>query len=237
MSLDFQTYVFSPPYFGWLGRGVAMTLIVTVATTFGSMALAFPVASATTSRSGAARAVGRSYVALFRNLPLVPLLLFLVFGLPGVWPALFARPFPAGQEFFLLLVGLSLNTSAYLAEILRAAIQSVPARHVEAARVLGLSGGAIVARVVYPQALRIAAPAAVTRLIHNMKNSTVALVLPLPVEAMEVVGQAGRIAGATFAWAEPLLFAAAVHLTLATTLSVALNGWAQSEKRRIEGGL
>lgn len=126
-----------------------------------------------------------------------------------------------------------LNTGAYLAEILRAGVTAVAAEQVEAARTLGLAPGVIRRRVIYPQAVRIVAPALASRFIHNMKNSTLALVVPLPVQMMEVVGQAGRIAGQTFSWAEPLAFAACVHLLLALGLGRILNRWATREHAQI----
>jgi ABC-type amino acid transport system permease subunit len=52
-----------------------------------------------------------------------------------------------------------------------------------------------------------------------MKNSSIALVLPLAPIYMDVTSQAGRIAGQTFAWAEPLIFAAGVYLALTLCLS------------------
>ena len=72
------------------------------------------------------------------------------------------------------------------------------------------------------------------RLVHNMKNSTVALVLPLEVDSMEVLGQAGRVAGQTFAWAEPLIFAALVHLCLALLFGAIVNGLAARAQRKVE---
>ena len=52
-----------------------------------------------------------------------------------------------------------------------------------------------------------------------MNNSSVAVVLPLNVEYTEVIGQTARIAGQTFSWAEPLVFAAVVYLTLSLCIS------------------
>jgi len=134
----------------------------------------------------------------------------------------------------LLLLGLALNTAAYFGEILFAGMAAVSPDQIYAARTLGLSVGAVRRYVIYPQAVRIVAPALASRFIHNIKNSTLSLVVPLPVGMMEVVGQAGRIAGQTFSWAEPLIFAACVHLLLAIGLGWLLNLWADREQSRIE---
>ncbi|HEY3322495.1 MAG TPA: amino acid ABC transporter permease [Planctomycetota bacterium] len=230
--MDFQQYVFGAPYFGWLCRGVAMTLFIAALTTVFSAALSLLVLRGRTSRSRLWRCAGIVYVNVFRNMPLVPLLLFLSFGLPSLWRNATGTTFPKGCEFCLLIVALSFNTSAYLSEILRAGVAAIPLGQEECARTLGLPIASVRWRVVYPQAFRIVAPAVVTRLIHNMKNSCLALVIPLPVDWMEVLGQAGRVAGQTFSWCEPLVFAAAVHLTLALVLSHYLNGWAVRQQLR-----
>lgn len=232
--MNFREYIFAEPYFGWLCTGVQVTLLITAMTTVISLLLGVAVAMFATSSSRSGRIGAKIYVSLFRNLPPIPLLLFLVFALPGVFLSLTGHRFPTGMGFPLLVLGLSLNTSAYVAEIFRSGIQALPAEHALAARVLGLQPLAIRTSVVYPQALRIVLPALGTRLIHNMKNSAIALVLPLPLDRMEVVGQAGRIAGQTFAWAEPLLFAAAVHLSLAVLFSLIVNKLARDAQRKIE---
>lgn len=234
LTLDFAQYVFSEPYFGWLCRGVGMTLLVTVLTTVAALVLGAGVAAMRLSPRAFWRAAGAAYVAVFRNLPPLPLLLFLLYGLPGAVRSLAGLSLPSGVEFPLLIAGLSLNTSSYLAETLRSGVRAVAAEQWDAGRVLGLGRWAVLRLVIYPQALRISFPALGTRLIHNMKNSTLALALPLPVGYMEVVGQAGRIAGQTFAWAEPLLFAAAVHMSLALLLSFAVQRMARGEQRKVE---
>jgi polar amino acid transport system permease protein len=232
--MDFQKYIFSDPYFGWLCQGILFTLIITLLTTIISVLFGFLIASCRMNSNRWLQTFGTVYINLFRNIPPVPLLLFLVFGLPSIFPQIFKEFFSFGIEFPLLVLGLSFNTSAYIAEILRSGINAVPKVHLEAARVLGLKPAAIRMKVIYPQALRITFPALGTRLIHNMKNSTMALVLPLPLNAMEVLGQAGRIAGQTFAWAEPLVFAAFVHLTLAFILSFIMSRVSRNAQRKVE---
>lgn len=232
-SFEFGRYVFGPPYLDWLCRGVLMTLIIAAISTVGAGGFGLLVLRCHVSTRRALRIAGAVFVAVFRNLPLVPLLLFLTFGLPGLWRQLVGRPFPVGLDLHLLLLGLALNTGAYLAEILRAGVEAIAPQQVDAARTLGISPALIRRRVIYPQAIRMVTPALCSRVIHNMKNSTLALVVPLPVDMMEVVGQAGRIAGQTFSWAEPLIFAACVHLLLAFGLSLLLNPWATRIQARI----
>lgn len=226
-------YVFTEPYVDWLRRGVAMTLFMTVASGALAAALALAVLRCRISGKRTAQVAGAAFVLVFRNLPLVPFFLFLTAGLPTLWQAWWNRPFSPGFELHLVLLGLSLNTAAYVAEILRAGVGAVPAEQIAAARTLGLPPGVIRRRVVFPQAARIVAPALASRFIHNMKNSTLAIVVPLPVDAMEVVGQAGRIAGQTFAWAEPLAAAACVHLVLALGVGGVLDRWASRVRARV----
>lgn len=231
--MDFRHYVFASPYFEWLLRGVGMTMLVALVSGLCAAAIGGAIVKCHLSASAASRTFGAAFVVVFRNLPLVPLLLFLTFAVPGLWRDAFGRPFFQGYEIYLLVLGLALNTGAYFAEILFAGVTGVERGQVDVGRTLGMRRGAIRRHIVYPQAVRIVAPALASRFIHNVKNSTLAIVVPLPVEMMEVVGQAGRIAGQTFSWAEPLLFAAAVHLLLALGLGRLLNAWASEEQAKI----
>lgn len=235
--MDFSRYVFSSPYFEWLCRGLLMTLLISMISSFLAAIIGFLVVQSHISARRWLRILGAGFVILFRNLPLIPLLLFLTFGLPGLWTQLCGCSFPRGLELHLLLLGLALNTGAYLAEILRAGVLAVPAQQLDAAKMLGLSRGTVLRRVIYPQAVRIVAPGLASRFIHNMKNSTMALIVPMPLDMMEIVGQAGRIAGQTFSWAEPLIFAAGIYLFLSLVLGALLNRWATREQARIGAGL
>lgn len=233
MTMDFAQYVFGQPYFGWLCRGFLMTILIGLAGCAGGALLGVLSLRCHLGKKRLLRTAAACYVVLFRNLPTVPLLLFLTFALPGIWRATTGAGWPRGLEFHLLLLGLSLNAGPYLSEILRAGVEAVDSRQTDIARTLGLSEKAIGRYVVFPQAVRIVAPALVSRFIHIMKNATLAVVVPLPVQMMEMTGQAGRIAGLTFSWAEPAIFAAAGYLFLALVMGRLLNGWARREHARI----
>ena len=234
-SMDFSRYVFAQPYFGWLCRGMLMTLLIgTVGAAIGTM-LALATLRCRYADSRLARNVATGYIVLFRNLPVMPLLLFLTFALPGIFRQIFGFPLPRGYELYFLITGLALNAGAYIAEILRAGVEAIPREQIETAHTLGLSQLTIRRRVIFPQAVRIVAPALTSRYIHIMKNSSMALVVPLSPGMMEMVGQAGRIAGQTFSWAEPLIFAAVGYLGLALILGRLLNLWANRAQARVGG--
>jgi polar amino acid transport system permease protein len=221
--MNFAKYVFSQPYQNWLLNGIVMMLLIAALTTIFSIILGFSISFLRMSKNKFSKWFSSVYITFFRNIPPVPLLLFLVFALPGLFKALTGINFPRDMEFTLLITGLSLNTSAYIAEIIRSGVRGVPSSMGDAGRVLGLSPSTINLKIIYPQALRIVFPALGTRLIHNMKNSSIAFVLPLAVGNMEITGQAGRIAGQTFAWAEPLIFSAIVYLAFSLIISVIVN--------------
>jgi His/Glu/Gln/Arg/opine family amino acid ABC transporter permease subunit len=234
--MHFGNYVFAEPYLGWLVRGILMTLLISVVSGTAAALLGLWVTRLRlTSRRGP-RLAADTFVMIFRNLPLVPLLLFVTFALPRLWLQVTGRAFPIWADLYLLLAVLSADSGANFAEILRAGVLGVAPQQQEVARTMGLSAGAIRWHVVFPQAARIVAPALATRWIQNMKNSTMALVVPLPLGLLEMAGQAERIAGETFSWVQPLTAIAVVYLLLSLGSGWFLNRWASRAQARVQAG-
>ncbi|MBY0335761.1 MAG: ABC transporter permease subunit [Acetobacteraceae bacterium] len=133
-------------------------------------------------------ATGERRSTLAQGLALVlglPALAMLLYGVPQVdWPELAGFNFEGGltlsPEFFALLVGLVVYTSAFIAEIVRAGIQSVHKGQWEAARALGLPGGRIMRLVILPQALRVIIPPLTSQYLNLTKNSSLAVVIGYP---------------------------------------------------------
>lgn len=114
-----------------------------------------------------ARGVGTVYVNLIRNTPLTLVFFFFVFGYPKL--DLPEIPFlPLG------IIALGLYTATYVAEVLRAGINTVPVGQAEAARAIGLSFGQVMTLVVMPQAFRSVVPPMMSVFIALLKNTTVA---------------------------------------------------------------
>ncbi|MEG3133814.1 amino acid ABC transporter permease [Rouxiella sp. T17] len=112
------------------------------------------------------------YISFFRGTPVLVQLLIIYFGLPQLFPALNSM-----SAINAVILGLSLNTSAYLAEIFRAAIDSVDKGQLEASLASGLTLSQASRRILFPQACRNAIPATGNVYIGLIKNSSLAFTL------------------------------------------------------------
>jgi general L-amino acid transport system permease protein len=122
-------------------------------------------------------------------------------------------------EFAALLVGLVTYTAAFIAEVVRAGIQSVDRGQVEAARAVGLSGAQVITLVVLPQALRVIVPPMISQYLNLTKNSSLALFIgyqDLFGVAKIAINQAGRAV-------QVFLMTMAAYLALSLITSTVLN--------------
>lgn len=114
-----------------------------------------------------ARAVGTAYVTLVRNTPLTLVFFFFVFGYS-------ALALPTLSNLVLGILAIGVYTATYVAETLRAGINTVPVGQAEAARAIGLPFGQVMTQVVLPQAFRSVVPPMMSVFIALLKNTTVA---------------------------------------------------------------
>lgn len=114
-----------------------------------------------------ARAIGALYVNLVRNTPLTLVFFFFVFGYS-------ALALPTLSNTILGVAAIGVYTATYVAETLRAGINTVPVGQAEAARAIGLPFGQVMTQVVLPQAFRSVVPPMMSVLIALLKNTTVA---------------------------------------------------------------
>jgi general L-amino acid transport system permease protein len=139
-------------------------------------------------------------IALLLLIP--PLIVAWLTGFPLSWdvPALAGFNFSGGitviPEFVAMAIALSLYGASYIAEIVRSGIRAVPGGQIDAARALGLRGGAINRFIVLPQALRVILPPLGTQYIVLLKNSSLAAAIAYPdlmlVFAGTVLNQTGQ---------------------------------------------
>ena len=180
---------------------------------FITLALALPLglglALLRLSRWGAVRTAVNGYLWLMRGTPLMLQLLFVYFALPFV-PGIGLRlpDFPAAVLAF------ALNYAAYFAEIFRAGIQSIDKGQYEAARVLGMTYGQTMRRIVLPQMVR--------RILPPMSNETITLVKDtslIYVLALNDLLRAARGIVQRDFTTTPFLVAAAFYLTMTLVLT------------------
>ncbi|OJU69896.1 MAG: amino acid ABC transporter permease [Rhizobiales bacterium 63-7] len=156
-------------YYPVLLRGFGMTILMTLIVITLSLTLAIPVALSRMSGNFLVRLVGGTYVELLRGTPLVLQLVYIYFVLPGVGIRL--------DGFVAALVALTLHYTAYLSEVYRAGIQSVPKGQTQAASALGMSRGQTFIRIVLPQAVRTVTPALGNYFISLFKDTALASVV------------------------------------------------------------
>jgi His/Glu/Gln/Arg/opine family amino acid ABC transporter permease subunit len=161
------------------------------------------------------------YVEIFRNIPSVALLIFIVFALPDLNVVIDYEPS--------VILTLTLVCSAFTADYLRAGINTIPGGQIEAALSLGLRPMSVIMVVVLPQALRAVVQPMVSLLIALMLSTSLASQVPFP--GRELTALVSKIA--TDSAAGIPAFALAAALYVATGLLIAWAGAALEKKARI----
>lgn len=213
-------------YAGQLLVGASVTLtVVVVAVAIGT---AFGIVGALAKLSGRRilRLIAEAYTTVIRGVPDLITILILYFGGTIALSKLLGRPVEV-SEFWAGSSALGLVFGAYATEIFRGAVQSVPRGQIEAAAALNLPRHIAFAKVIFPQAWRLALPAFGNQSIILLKQTSLISVVGLE----ELMRASAIAAGATrepFTW---YLAAAALYL-LMTTLSTVMLRRAEARANR-----
>ncbi|CAH8718467.1 amino acid ABC transporter permease [Paenibacillus thiaminolyticus] len=188
--------------------GLGGTVAVSVISLFASFILGAVIAVFRITPIKPLQWFGTAYVEFLRNIPLMLIAIFVLVGLPLLTGALLV-PFAAG------LTALTVYTSAFIAEVIRAGIQAVPAGQMEAARSSGLTYIQALRHVILPQAIKLVIPPLGNQFLNLVKNSSILTVL----SASDLMYQADLINSDTFDTFSTYIFAAAFYLLLTIPLS------------------
>ncbi|EPE7210055.1 amino acid ABC transporter permease [Pseudomonas aeruginosa] len=179
----------APQYLRWLLDGFLLTLGLALLSCLLATLIGAPLAIARLSRRRLLSWPARAYLALFRNTPLLVQLFFWYFGVPALLPealvswlnTLHETPLLDWPSFEFLAGawGLTLYTSAFVAEEFRAGIASVRPEQRAAGLALGLTQRQVWRVVVLPQALRTALPPLLGQYMNALKNSSLAMAIGL----------------------------------------------------------
>lgn len=158
--------------------------------------------------------IARIFVDIIRGVPMIVLAFFVYFGVP----LFINKIFNAGFVLTALQAGivcLSLNCGAYMAEIIRAGIQSVDIGQMEACRSLGMTYAQAMIKVILPQAIKTMIPSIINQFIITLKDTSILSVIGFP-ELVNRAKSVVSITGDAFAvWA----VVGVMYLVVITTLS------------------
>lgn len=195
--------------------GAWLTLQLVGVSVIAGLILALPLGIARSSRHFPVRALPYAYIFFFRGTPLLVQLFLVYYGLAqfelvrqsALWPYL-------RDPYWCAILTMTLHTAAYIAEIIRGAIQNVPPGEVEAARALGMSRSRTLWHIILPRATRIGLPAYSNEVILMLKASALASTITL----LELTGMARKIAARTYLHEEMFLTAGLIYLVIAFIL-------------------
>jgi His/Glu/Gln/Arg/opine family amino acid ABC transporter permease subunit len=208
-----------------LFRGLTVTVALTLSTVVIGMMFALPIAMARISARRLPRAVGTLFIFFFRGPPLLVQLYLVYYGMPQfdwvrqsfAWELL---KDPIGCA----VIALSLNSAAYVAEILANALRNVPRGEIEAAAVAGFSAPDRFRLVTLPHMARIALRSYGNELIFIIKGTSIASL----VTVIDLMGAAQIVYFRTYDPFTPLLAAGAIYFALVFSVT---RGIAWLEKR------
>ena len=212
----------------WLPRllhGLKYTVEITIGAFIIAVALGLIVAlMRLNTRPRVVYIVATGYVEVLRGTPLILQLFFAYFALPSAGIAI--SPLAAG------VIGLGLNTSAYLSEVFRGAIVGVDRGQYEAAEALGMSWPSMMRNAILPQAMRAAIPPTGNYAVSLFKDS--ALASTVSVSELLFTGQV--IGSETFQYAQIYLVIAVLYLIVSYPTSLAIRKLERRLERSYGGG-
>jgi His/Glu/Gln/Arg/opine family amino acid ABC transporter permease subunit len=192
-----------------LWTGLVITVELSIVALVAAIFIGILIGTVSTSRNRWFRLAAYAYVEFARNIPLLVHILFWYIGLSAL----------RIPNFWCAVLGLAIHSGAYIAEIVKSGIQSVPAGQTEAAISSGLSRYQTRMDVVYPQALRIVIPSMAGMFSQLIKDSSLASVIAVT----ELAFQAGAIEGETFRSFEAYIGISILYLIFVSLVTQSLN--------------
>ncbi len=187
-----------------------MTVKITAAGIVIGLAIGFPVAFGKISKYKLISIPAKAYISIIRGTPLLLQIFVVYFGLVHI---VSLNPFPSAA------LALGVHNGAYIAEIIRGAVQSIDKGQMEAARALGMTYFQAMRRIILPQALRRSLPPLGNQFIIALKDSSLASTITI----RELILTARQLASSNFLMMEMLTITAVFYLILTGLLTVVVN--------------
>lgn len=200
-------------YWPALMEGLWLTILSTIVAIVAAFILGIVFGFGRLSKFLPFRWLATAYVYVFRGTPILVQAFFVFFAIPQLFPGLTFNPFVAGA------ITLSLNTGAYMTEIIRGSIQAVDPGQNEASRSLGLGHWNTMQKVVLPQAFRIMIPSFVNQGIITLKDTSLISAIGLA----ELTFVSRQIIASTYLSAQVLTIVAIIYFVVITLLTLLAN--------------
>jgi polar amino acid transport system permease protein len=207
--------------FDFLMSGLQMTLFISAITLVLAMIAGLVIALLDMSRFLPARWIGLALGEIIRNTPILVQLLWVYYVLPIVFGISIG-------SLTALIIGLSLYQGAFISEVYRSGIQSVPRGHSEAAQVLGLTPVQNFTRIVLPQAIRMTLPPLASNFVQLIKFSSLGAVISVS----EITRRGMELSASTFRPLEIFTFIAIVYFMICWPLAMGIRWWESRLLRR-----
>lgn len=211
---------FREPFLGWLITGVELTLLIAVTTAVMSLLVGTVLAIMRVSRFKFLNIPAKIYVEIVRNIPGLFWLLFFYFVFPEILPFGLGDKLHAYAKYSVVagIIGLTVDNSAYVSDIVRTGLLSVPRGHIEAAVSTGLNRFQQLRHIILPGAFRTVLPPLGSRMIHNFKNSSLCMAIAAP----ELTWATQQVESITFRGLEVTIFATIFYISLSLIMAALL---------------
>lgn len=211
--MDFS---FLGKYYMFFLNGTKITILLAFFTVLFGLIIGTGLSLMKLSKNIVLKGIATSYIEFIRGTPLLVQLYLIYYGLPTIgieFPSI--ASIPSSSEFIAGIIALSINSGAYVAEIIRAGIQAVDKGQMEAGRSLGMDFNMTMRYVIIPQAFKNVLPALGNEFIVIVKESAIVSIIGIH----DLMYNTDTVRGNTFKPFEPLIVAAFIYFIVTFTLS------------------
>ncbi|MEK5171989.1 ABC transporter permease subunit [Heyndrickxia sp. FSL W8-0496] len=197
--------------FPYVMQGIGYTILISLVSMLLGLILGFFIALGRMSNKWLFRIPARLYISFMRGVPILVFLFILYFGLPMI-----------GIEFTAVtaaIIGFSLNSAAYMAEINRSAIASVDKGQWEAASSLGFTYWQTMRKIILPQAVKLALPPLSNVYLDLIKGTSLAAMITVP----ELFQKAKIVGGREYDYMTMYIVAALIYWGICSIISILQN--------------
>lgn len=212
--------VLSGEYLDWIIDGVGVTLQISAVSLLFALLIGTTIAVMRMTKVKPLIWFSASFTEFFRNTPLLVQIFFWYFGADSLLPR-FALDWLYEQDFEFCagVIALSVYTAAFIAEEIRAGVNSIPKNQLEASRACGLSFVQAMRYVILPQAFRIIVPPMISQALNLVKNSS----LCMTIGVAELTYMARQIESYTFRGFEAFTISTLIYLCISLVVSFSIN--------------